>query len=97
MRCGTVFWITVIKISIVMPEHLTPRLFYEEYGIGQKLYNVSGSEVRILRPWETTSKNYSIFLGCSKSLYVADKVVGKKWENMVWGVRRRHGSYAGRT
>lgn len=72
------------------------KAFYEEYGIGQKLYNVSGSEVRILRPWETTSKNYSIFLGCSKSLYVVDKVVGKAG-NMVWCVRRRHSSYAGRT
>lgn len=58
------------------------KAFYEEYGIGQKLYNVSGSEVRILRPWETTSKNYSIFLGCSKSLYVADKVVGKSGK--IW-------------
>lgn len=58
------------------------KAFYEEYGIGQKLYNVSGSEVRILRPWETTSKNYSIFLGCSKSLYVVDKVVGKSGK--IW-------------
>lgn len=58
------------------------KAFYEEYGISQKLYNASGSEVRILRPWETTSKNYSIFLGCSKSLYVADKVVGKSGK--IW-------------
>lgn len=54
-----------------------PVSFYEKYGISQKLYNVSGEEVRVLRPWETTSKDYSIFIGNSKGLYVLDKVLGK--------------------
>ena len=58
------------------------KVFYEKYGINQKLYNVEGQEVRILRPWETTSTDYTIGLGCSKGLYVVDKVVGKSGK--IW-------------
>lgn len=34
--------------------------FYNQYGMTQKLYDASGNEVRILRPWETTETKYSI-------------------------------------
>ena len=34
--------------------------FYNTYGMTQKLYNASGVEVRILRPWETTETKYTI-------------------------------------
>lgn len=30
--------------------------FYNEHGMTQKLYDSTGTEVRILRPWETTEK-----------------------------------------
>ena len=34
------------------------KAFMKSMALVKKLYNASGSEVRILRPWETTSKNY---------------------------------------
>lgn len=37
--------------------------FYNEYGMTQKIYNAEGNAVRILRPWETTSKEYSVKVG----------------------------------
>lgn len=47
--------------------------FYNEYGFTQKLYDASGNEIaHILRPWETTSKNYSIKIGDPSGNYLID-------------------------
>lgn len=58
------------------------KVFYDKYGVNQKLYNILGDEVRVLRPWETTSTNYTIGFGCNKGLYVVDKIVGKSGK--IW-------------
>lgn len=47
--------------------------FYNQYGMTQKLYDVSGNEVRILRPWETTETKYSIFLARKEKVYLIDQ------------------------
>lgn len=47
--------------------------FYNEHGMTQKLYDSDGNEVaHILRPWETTSKNYSIKVGDPSGNYLID-------------------------
>jgi len=47
--------------------------FYDEYGLTQKLYDADGNEIaHILRPWETTSKNYSIKVGDPSGNYLID-------------------------
>ena len=46
--------------------------FYNEYGMTQSLYDVNGNEVRILRPWETTEKKYSIFVARKDTVYLID-------------------------
>ncbi len=49
------------------------EVFYNEYGFAQKLYDASGNEIaHILRPWETTSKNYSIKIGDPSGNYLID-------------------------
>ena len=55
--------------------------FYNEHGMTQKLYDETGTEVRILRPWETTETKYTIGLGNGITFYLLDNVVGKsgKW------------------
>lgn len=61
------------------------KAFYTEYGMTQKLYNVAGEEVRILRPWETTETKYTIGLGRTDTVYLLDNVVGKsgkKWKGI---------------
>lgn len=58
--------------------------FYNEHGMG-KLYDVNGSEVRVLRPWETTSQNYTIVLAPEKDMWFIDNVQGKsgkKWKGV---------------
>ena len=45
--------------------------FYNTYGMSQKLYDVSGNEVRILRPWETTNTNYTIGIGFSQKVWLS--------------------------
>lgn len=47
--------------------------FYNEHGMTQKLYNAEGVEIEhILRPWETTSKNYSIKIGDPSDTWLLD-------------------------
>ena len=58
--------------------------FYNTYGMSQKLYDVSGNEVRILRPWETISTNYSIGIGFSEKVWLIDGlgVSGTYWQGL---------------
>lgn len=59
--------------------------FYNEHGMA-KLYNSSGEAVRVLRPWETTSTDYTIGLACDKSLVVVDGAIledGKQWRGVI--------------
>ena len=51
--------------------------FYNTYRMTQKLYNASGVEVRILRPWETTETKYTIGIGRDTVTYLLDNVIGK--------------------
>ncbi|MCR8892457.1 hypothetical protein [Bacteroides sp. ET336] len=58
--------------------------FYNEHGMA-KLYNVEGSEVRVLRPWETTETKYTIGIGREDTVYLLDNVVGtsgRKWKGV---------------
>lgn len=62
-----------------------PTAFYNEYGISQKLYKSDGSEVRVLRPWETTETKYTIGLGRDKTVYLLDNKIGtsgKSWRGI---------------
>lgn len=62
--------------------------FYNTYGMTQKLYNASGVEVRILRPWETTETKYTIGIGRDTVTYLLDNVIGKSGK--VWkGIFRK--------
>lgn len=59
--------------------------FYNEYGMTQKLYDSTGKEVRILRPWETTETKYTIGLGNRVKMYLLDNAVGKsgkRWKGI---------------
>lgn len=59
--------------------------FYNQYGMTQKLYDGTGKEVRILRPWETTETKYTIGLGNGITYYLLDNIVGKsgkKWKGV---------------
>ena len=59
--------------------------FYNEYGMAQKLYDISGNEVRILRPWETTETKYTIGIGRDETIYLIDGVTGnsgKTWKGI---------------
>ena len=58
--------------------------FYNTYGMTQKLYDASGNEVRILRPWETTSTNYSIGIGYSEKVWLIDGLgdSGVYWQGL---------------
>ena len=53
-----------------------PVKFYNEYGMNEKLFNISGSPVRVLRPWETSETKYSVFLGYENNLYLIHNVIG---------------------
>lgn len=58
--------------------------FYNQHGMG-KLYDVNGNEVRVLRPWETTSQNYTIVLAPKQDMWFIDNVIGKsgkKWKGV---------------
>lgn len=70
--------------------------FYNEHGMA-KLYNASGEEVRVLRPWETTSTDYTIGLACDKDLVVVDGAIlpnGKQWRGVIQkGYENSFGDY----
>lgn len=57
--------------------------FYNQYGMTQKLYDASGKAVRILRPWETTSKDYSIMVGDPSGTYLIDGYSTKEGEQDI--------------
>ena len=55
--------------------------FYNEHGMA-KLYNAEGTEVRVLRPWETTETKYTIGIGRDDTVYLLDNVKGKS--GRIW-------------
>ena len=71
--------------------------FYNQYGMAQKLYDASGNAVRILRPWETTSKDYSIMVGDPSGTYLIDGYSTKEGEQdiMYKGISKSYRDVAG--
>lgn len=71
--------------------------FYNQYGMAQKLYNASGKAVRILRPWETTSKDYSIMVGDPSGTYLVDGYSTKEGEQdiMYKGISKSYREVSG--
>lgn len=71
--------------------------FYNQYGMAQKLYDASGNAVRILRPWETTSKDYSIMVGDPSGTYLIDGYSTKEGELdiMYKGISKSYREVAG--
>ena len=71
--------------------------FYNQYGMAQKLYDASGNAVRILRPWETTSKDYSIMVGDPSGTYLFDGYSTKEGEQdiMYKGISKSYREVAG--
>ena len=72
--------------------------FYNQYGLTQKLYDASGNEIRhILRPWETTSKNYSVMVGAASGMYLLDGYSTKDGEQdiMYKGIMKSYREVAG--
>lgn len=71
--------------------------FYNQYGMAQKLYDASGNAVRILRPWETTSKDYSIMVGDPSGTYLIDGYSTKDGEQdiMYKGISKSYREVAG--
>ena len=58
--------------------------FYNEHGMA-KLYNSEGTEVRVLRPWETTETKYTIGIARADTVYLLDNVIGesgKAWKGI---------------
>ena len=58
--------------------------FYNEHGMA-KLYNSEGTEVRVLRPWETTETKYTIGIARTDTVYLLDNVIGesgKAWKGI---------------
>lgn len=58
--------------------------FYNAYGMSQKLYDGSGNEVRILRPWETTETKYHIGFAFREKVWLIDGLgdSGKYWNGL---------------
>lgn len=71
--------------------------FYNQYGMAQKLYDASGKAVRILRPWETTSKDYSIMVGDPSGTYLIDGYSTKEGEQdiMYKGISKSYREVSG--
>lgn len=71
--------------------------FYNQYGMAQKLYDASGNAVRILRPWETTSKDYSIMVGDPSGTYLLDGYSTKEGEQdiMYKGISKSYREVSG--
>lgn len=71
--------------------------FYNQYGMAQKLYDASGNAVRILRPWETTSKDYSIMVGDPSGTYLVDGYSTKEGEQdiMYKGISKSYREVSG--
>lgn len=70
--------------------------FYNEYGLNQKLYDVSGNAIEhILRPWETTSKNYSIKIGDPSVNYLIDDYPANEPDTLYRGILKSYREYKG--
>lgn len=71
--------------------------FYNQYGMAQKLYDAQGKAVRILRPWETTSKDYSIMVGDPSGTYLVDGYSTKEDEQdiMYKGISKSYREVSG--
>lgn len=72
--------------------------FYNEYGFGQKLYDSEGNEIaHILRPWETTSKNYSVKVGNPGGNWLLDGYSTRNSESdiMYKGIMKSYREVAG--
>lgn len=72
--------------------------FYNEYGLAQKLYDGEGNEIsHILRPWETTSKNYSVKVGDPSVNWLIDDYSTKDGEGniMYRGILKSYREVAG--
>ena len=65
--------------------------------MAQKLYDASGNAVRILRPWETTSKDYSIMVGDPSGTYLLDGYSTKEGEQdiMYKGISKSYREVSG--
>lgn len=74
--------------------------FYASHGMNHKLYKADGTEVRILRPWETTETKYTIGLACAQDLTLVDNddrngylirgvIVGQEPEDSIYGDKKR--------
>ena len=69
--------------------------FYNSYGMTQKLYNAEGNAVRILRPWETTSKQYSIKVGDPAVNYLLDDYPASEPDTLYRGILKSYREYKG--
>ena len=70
--------------------------FYNDYGFTQKLYDASGNEItHILRPWETTSKNYSIKIGDPTDNYLLDDYPANEPDTLYRGIFKSYREYKG--
>lgn len=69
--------------------------FYNQYGMTQKLYNAEGNAVRILRPWETTSKQYSIKVGDPAVNYLLDDYPASEPDILYRGILKSYREYKG--
>ena len=65
--------------------------FYNEHGMGQKLYDATGAEIgHILRPWETVETKYTIGVGRDDKVYLVDQLKGRSGK--VWRGLSRAGA-----
>ena len=69
--------------------------FYNSYGMTQKLYNAEGNAVRILRPWETTSKQYSVKVGDPAVNYLLDDYPASEPDTLYRGILKSYREYKG--
>lgn len=69
--------------------------FYNQYGMTQKLYDAQGKAVRILRPWETTSKQYSIKVGDPAVNYLLDDYPASEPDILYRGILKSYREYKG--
>ncbi len=85
-----------IHRSIVKAGEFDAENFYNEYGLNQKLYDASGNAIEhILRPWETTSKNYSVKIGDPSVNYLLDDYPANEPDTLYRGILKSYREYKG--